>query len=96
MTLVTNIFNVSDSIQNSRAPITVLPFVMEEVGELALEVAIDFGISAKPVGDDGIIGEGIDSIICILDLIKLHNPDITEEDLMKVAHRKCMKWQAKG
>ena len=94
--LVTTVFATSEDIKNGRVPMTVLPFVMEEVGELALEVAIDFGISAKPEGDDGVIGEAIDSIICLLDLIKLHKPDITEYELVEVANRKCSKWRAKG
>lgn len=93
--LVNTVFKVSTSIQNGRVPMTVLPFVMEEVGELSTEIAIDFGISMKAQGDDGIVGEAIDSIICLLDVIKLYKPDITEEELVKIATRKCMKWKAK-
>lgn len=94
--LVSHVFAISDSIDNNRIPMTILPFAMEELGELATEIAIDFGTSAKPVGKDGVIGEGVDAIICILDIIRKYKPDVTEEDLMAIAVRKCTKWKSKN
>ena len=90
--LATHIFNVSDFVLNNRSPITVLTKLMEEVGELSTEIAIDCGISSKQPSEDGILGECVDVLITVFDIIKLHQPNITEEELLKVVELKCNKW----
>jgi len=73
--------------------------LVEEVGELATELAVDSGHSKKPEGKDGITGEAVDVIICALDLIWVHNHSTTEEELEKylneIVKTKLAKWRAK-
>lgn len=71
---------------------SVLASTMSELGETAVEVMIHNGQSYKQPGRDGIVGEAVDTILCLLDLIHLVNPDITEEQLNEIATIKCAKW----
>lgn len=95
MSLVGHVLEFSELVENERTPLKVLPKLVEEVGELSTEIAIDGGISYKNPSSDGIVGEGVDIIIAVLDIIKLHNPNITEADLLKIAVSKCNKWYTK-
>lgn len=95
MSLVTTIFThsaIADIYDGERTIGDILAYVTSEVGELADEVLIASGRSYKEAGKDGIVGEGIDAIICILDLIKKQCPAITEEQLIEIAQAKCGKW----
>lgn len=79
----------------------ILASLMEEVGELSTEVAVQQGDSYKPAGEDGIIGEAVDVIICALDMIFMDaKVDITDEDLedviMRILKRKLEKWKQKS
>lgn len=82
-----------------RSKYEVLSQLMEEVGELATEVSIAEGYSNKET-NEGIISEGVDVITCVLDLIWLGSPNITEEeleaDIMAVLQQKLQKWKKKG
>lgn len=62
----------------------------KEIAELALEVR-NVRFELEP-GVDGILGEGIDAIQCILDMILMVHPNITEADLRRVMFDKCEKW----
>lgn len=77
----------------------VLASLMEEVGELATEVAIAEGYSGKKFGPDGVIGEAIDVITCALDLIWVDYPGLCpenmEEVIMMILKRKLAKWKEK-
>ena len=92
---IEKVWQTSDQIKNNRTPYDVMASVMEETGELALEVSIVMGGSYKEEGPDGIIGEAIDLMISTLDLVRIHYPDITEEDLVGLAHVKLLKWTRK-
>lgn len=78
-----------------RTPYSVLTSTMSELGELAEEVMIDQGNSYKKAGADGIVGEAIDTIVCLLDLIHVVDPTITSEDLDDIAFKKLDKWVTK-
>ncbi len=52
-------------------------------------------IRGEPLGEDGIVGECMDVINCILDLLYQTNPEITEEDMIAIQKRKCEKWVKK-
>jgi len=95
-TLITETFKYSDQIQNNRNPFYVLSKITEELGELSVEVQIAEGVSYKQAGKDGVVGEGIDLITCVLDLIHIIYPELTEEDLVKVAIPKLEKWKEKA
>lgn len=78
----------------------VLASLMEEVGELATEVAIAQGYSKKQFGPDGVIGESIDIITCALDMIWLDvdgrlTPEDMEDLIMRILQKKLAKWKEK-
>lgn len=91
-TLVNQIFETSAIIDDDRSSLYILAHAMEELGELSQEVIVAQGTSYKHPGKDGIIGEAVDAIICILDLVKRTHPKITEGDLQAVATAKLQKW----
>lgn len=94
MSLVKDILAYSKVIENDRTELSVLQHMVSEVQELYTEVAVDAGILPPEDGDvDGIIGESIDIILCAVDLIYKHKPDITEEELRLIASKKLEKWK---
>jgi hypothetical protein len=68
--------------------------MITEVAEL--EIELDLHERDEPAGPDGIVGEAIDVIACLLDLIIVHCPSITEEDLNVLMRLKCQKWADKA
>jgi NTP pyrophosphatase (non-canonical NTP hydrolase) len=74
---------------------SVLASAMSEFGELAEEVNIHGGHSYKTASEDGVVGEAVDTIACLLDLIHVYNPQLTEHDIMTMAAQKCAKWVSK-
>jgi len=94
-TLFSVVNETSKEVPKGRNETDVMLHLMEEVGELSLELAIHRGSSYKKAGEDGVIGEAIDTIINALDIIYVHNPDITEEELVAYAAKKCQKWRDK-
>lgn len=98
-TLIEEILKTSRSIKIERDEFTVLAHTMEEVGELATEITIALGTSYKTQGPDGVIGESIDGIICLVDMIHTHAKhtgiQITEQQLIEIAKRKLAKWESK-
>lgn len=91
-TLISRVFRVSDSVP-PRGRYKVLGHLVEEVGELSQEVVIKQGDSYKKEGVDGILGEAVDVILCALDLIRVDNPTITEEEITEVVVSKLLKWK---
>ena len=83
---------LGDIHDNNRTPETIMFHVMEEIGELSTEINIAAGRSYKQPSADGIVGESIDAIVALLDVIYKHQPDITEEEIVKIASLKCRKW----
>lgn len=63
-----------------------------EMGELAEEINIHTGLLNKPAGKDGVLGEAIDSILCLLDLIHVLDPNIAQGTVNGVALEKLQKW----
>lgn len=92
-TLIGETFKYSEQIDNNRNPFYVLSKCTEELGELSEEVQIASGVSYKYKGKDGIVGEAIDLITCLLDMIHITEPDLTEEDLVRIAIPKLEKWK---
>lgn len=97
-TMIQEIFSVSGVVA-PRTRYEVLASLMEEVGELATEVAIEEGYSQKEVGKDGIIGEAIDIITCALDIIwvthKYLPPEVLENKVRIILKSKLEKWKSK-
>lgn len=94
MSIVKQIFESSDRIKNGRTPQQILGHLMTEVGELAEEVLIDQGLSYKQAGVDGIVGESVDVILCAMDIIRVADPMLSEEELMGIVARKLYKWES--
>jgi hypothetical protein len=103
--LLVQILETSARIKNHRNPQDVLMTVVEEVGELATEIAIISGHKNREPGDDGILGETIDVICAAVDILHLllgkdngdgtHvlSPTQIEYVVMKVAESKLKKWE---
>lgn len=94
--MIESILGVSKAIEDNRSLNDVFTYVVEEVGELATEINIHTGYSCKKQGKDGIVGEAIDAIICLVDIIRLYNPTITEDELTTMCNVKLQKWVDKS
>jgi hypothetical protein len=77
-------------VQNNRTADDIFDAYSDEAVELLQ--AYDYSMQGI-VEEDGVIGESIDVIICLLDLIFKTAPDITNEDIVAYAEKKCQKWQ---
>ena len=76
----------SEEIDSSRTEKTVFKYMLLEVEELREEI---YGTEE---GEDGVIGEAIDVIACLLDIIIQHNPSITQEEIDVILEKKLQKW----
>lgn len=81
-----------DDIHLPRTPDSIYLHTMSEMGELAIELAIAGSYSYKDKGKDGIAGEAIDAIMCLLDIIHKANPELCEDDLNAIMEAKTQKW----
>ena len=95
MTLVEQVFKYADAIQNGRTPQDILNHTQTEFGELMTEFIISEGKSYKQAGEDGMVGEAIDAIVCLIDFIRVVAPELSEEELCRIAEPKLEKWVAK-
>lgn len=94
-TLFGTVREVSGGVSTDRTPELVLTKSIEELGELSREIMIARGYDDRVIGDDGVIGEAIDVVITMFDIIYLTNPNISEEELVEIAKRKTNKWKAR-
>lgn len=101
MNITEKAFKVSSLVEDGRTPHDVFLKLLEEVGELAIEIRILTG-SEKPSkgGKDGVIGEINDCIITLQDLaaklVEAHPDSFTEQvtpEFMDANHAtKLQKW----
>ncbi len=92
--MISEILTMSSQIKDKRTPLTTFLHLQEEVGELSTELNIVYGISDKQPGKDGIVGEAIDAIICLTDIIyQVTNGKITPEQINAITNSKLTKWQ---
>ena len=95
--LVTQILATSNRVPAHRSEDTVFRHIVEEVGELAEELTIATGQTYKTAGPDGVIGESVDAIISLVDMIYVHAQrmgiQLTQEMLMEIAAKKLAKWE---
>lgn len=75
----------------------VLLKLVEEIGELSLEIQIRRGTSYKSEGADGISGEAVDIIISALDMFYLENSHLSDDEieskLKSMMETKIQKWK---
>jgi hypothetical protein len=93
--IITQTFEVSDLIKDERNLNDILNATVQEVGELATEISIHTGYRMAEPGADGVVGEAIDSIVCLLDIIRRYDPTITREQIEEIASAKLIKWVTK-
>lgn len=97
--MIQEVFKVSGVVA-PRNTYEVLASLMEEVGELATEVAIEGGYSSKD-REEGIMGECVDIVTCALDMIWLHytriglSEEVIEQQIMLILQSKLDKWKRK-
>lgn len=97
MTLVTEILATSAQVDNNRTISDILTHAMTELGELAQEVQIAEGKSYKQEGVDGIVGEALDVINCMVDMIYIHYGVLANEEYLTAQNkRKLAKWKEKA
>lgn len=93
--IIGQILEISKLIKTERDRTDVLCSVMEEVGELGTEVRIAKGSSYKVAGEDGVLGESVDAILALVDMIYVDNTDITVGEIHAIIYSKLNKWQLK-
>ena len=86
---------IADNMDRDRSTYSVFASAMSEAGELGQELCIANGDSYKDASEDGVIGEAIDTIITLLDLIHVRDPNFSEEQLNEYASKKAGKWLRK-
>ena len=92
---LTNIISKLQSIEKERTSTISFIYAMSEMGELSDEFLKRTGNSIK-CGEDGVIGEAIDVIVTLLDVIQLEKPDITSEEIEDILNKKIDKWSKKN
>ena len=79
-------------IQNGRSLGDIHRHGQREMVELNDEIlAIKYPEQFTP-GPDGVVGEAIDVMACMLDLIFVEAPETTNEEICAILLRKCEKW----
>lgn len=69
----------------------------EELGELATELAISNGTKKREPSPDGVVGEAIDVLVCVIDLLYQELGDtITEQGFLDHVQSKLNKWEGKN
>lgn len=87
MSVVNEILRVCASIDSPRTTKTIFNHLMSETDELYVE------LYGNVEGEDGVIGEAVDVILCAMDIIYKEKPNVIEADIMEVVKRKLDKWQ---
>ena len=82
-----------DNNTNPRNPLYSFLHATEEIGELGKEMNIKFLGMPKEPSVDGVLGEAIDAIICLMDVIYTTYPGITDKDIKEYAATKLDKWR---
>lgn len=83
----------SNRVKDGRTLRDVFRHMNTEIKELDDELLLD--ACGQPPGEDGIVGEALDAISCLYDIIYLHRPDITKAELAAIMTRKMEKWVQK-
>ena len=73
ITLIKSVLEASAKVDNQRTGVHVMVHLVSELGELAQEVIIAQGRSYKEPGKDGVVGETIDVLLCLIDLLYVAN-----------------------
>ena len=74
---------------------SILRCATAELGELSEEVDIACGTSYKQPDVDGVVGEAVDVLLAVFDLIATHHPEMTSEEVFAIMDKKMSKWETK-
>ena len=104
LSTISSIVEVSKKIQDGRDIDKILMHAMTEMGELTEEVLIAKGLSYKDPGKDGVVGEAVDLLICVVDLLHLSlkqlgvnlDVDAFDDFINAVVKNKLNKWEEKS
>lgn len=88
---IDKILEVCRRIRNNRDLNSIFKHASGEMVELKEE--IDDYHNYLPAGLDGVTGEAIDVILCMMDIIYMHNEKITEAEIYAIICRKLEKWE---
>lgn len=94
MSLYSIVSQFSDRVNDGRTLRDIFTHAEGEMRELDSDVGAIMSGTSDP-GPDGILGEAIDVIACMMDLIRKQYPDITDEELEWKMTEKCAKWERK-
>lgn len=78
----------ADMYHKNRTVQSIYNHALSEMGEIALEINIEDGQSYKAPGSDGIVGESLDAIAAMLDLIYKVNPAFKKEQYVQATNPK--------
>jgi hypothetical protein len=77
-------------IQNGRTLFDIHEHGEKEMVELKDELIAD--LDGGDQGADGIVGEAVDVIACMLDAIFVYRPETTNDEIAAIMLAKCEKW----
>lgn len=89
--MIRTILGYCDRIQNGRTEEDILEHLDEERRELGVEIQRE--VYEHPPGEDGILGEAIDVLLCAIDYEHKKNPHITAYHIEAIILRKLDKWE---
>ena len=78
-------------IKNTRNMQSVARHLQGETNELRSEV--DLMLYCQEQGEDGVIGEAVDVLICAVDLALIWDKDLTAEKINQIIKNKLDKWE---
>ena len=85
------VLEYSRRIQNTRNLRSVASHFFSEVMELDEELGLVY--EGKQPGPDGILGEGVDVILCTIDLIYQQDKNVTADKIIEKIKQKLDKWE---
>ena len=88
---IQHVLETAKWVKNNRTMPDIFRALNGEMNELADEVQLS--LDGLNPGPDGIMGEAVDCISCLLDLIYQSNPNVTQADIEAVMRLKAAKWQ---
>lgn len=89
--MLENILNKCREVKNDRNLYSVFDHMIGETQELMDEIKISY--DGGEAGEDGVVGECVDVILCAFDIIASHNKGLTEEELQVIFDKKYEKWK---
>ena len=88
------ILEASDTVNHKRSSLYAFNYALGEMKELEEEFVKAH--TGQEAGSDGILGEAIDVIQCLVDIIRLEHPTLSHDELVELMtvtmQAKCQKW----